>query len=108
MAIRSRGHLQGMRIFGFGDNRVSGMVHACEATSELGPAIIDLSMCHPGHEDTTECGQRGRQGRRRGKMVRPQGEKLVGQKVTLGGGGVALLAEGWVDRCGLVQARSVL
>lgn len=103
MAIRSRGRLQGTKIFGFGDNRVSGMVYACEATSELSPAIN-----RPGHEGTTECGQRGRQGRRRGKMVWPQGEKHVGQKVTLGGGGVALLAEGWVDRCGLVQARSVL
>ena len=72
---------------------VCGMVHACEGTSELGPTI-DLSMCHPGHEGTTGGGQRGWQGRKRGKVVRLQGEKHVGQRVTLGGRGVALLARG--------------
>lgn len=71
---------------------VSGMLNACEGTSELGPAI-DLSLCHPGNEGTTGCGQTGRQRRRREKVVWPQGEKHTGQRVALGGHGVALLSE---------------
>jgi len=77
-----------MRIFGLGDDVVSSTVPSCEDTSKLGPAI-DLSMCHH-----NRMGQRGRQGRRRGKVVWPQGEKHIGQGLTPAGHGVTLSTEG--------------
>lgn len=69
------------RILGFGDNRVSGMVYACEATSELGPAInrpVHVSSRTLGHNRMWAKGTAGQEEGENGVATRREARRAEG------------------------------